>query len=409
MAKKIGKGMRLTSTRARKNKNGTALSTVHNDRNFEEENAPHIDPERSKDNTYWHCYKDTSPELTFEQAEARFYEEYFAVGQDAKNQRYIKSGHREDCRTIVQLRKEIAPPEEMIIQIGRASADVGQPSQELLEKAWKIYKSWHEEIYPQIKFLNDATHVDEYSIHKHSRQVYCAKDKYGHWIPNIEKCLEQMGVPRPFPEKKRGRHNNRKMVYTKYCRDKLFQICQEIGLELVTEPKEKGLSGRTIDEVRTEGLRKDLEVAQQQNQEAQKNLKETNSEIWEARMELGLVVSDQQQAELALKFTQDKLQKQRNELYEVQSQTVDAQRKTKEIEEGLDTLIDEYYEAGAILDSRSDADRLLDFLAEHHPEVLEEWDQKEQELADFWNNLHAKQEKKRAAQRRSRSEYTLEL
>lgn len=53
-----------------------AFSPKHNDRQFDISNAEHIDPERSKNNIYWHWLQKESPQVTFEEAEAAFYEKY---------------------------------------------------------------------------------------------------------------------------------------------------------------------------------------------------------------------------------------------------------------------------------------------------------------------------------------------
>lgn len=47
----------------------------HNDRDFDIEKADHIDPGKQDENYYWNYYGDQ--ELTFQQAELRFYEEAF--------------------------------------------------------------------------------------------------------------------------------------------------------------------------------------------------------------------------------------------------------------------------------------------------------------------------------------------
>ena len=68
--------MRGTTHNGRAGKDG-AYSVKHNDRNFDIENAPHINPEKMSDNWYWHCYQKDCPELTFEQVEKKFYEDNF--------------------------------------------------------------------------------------------------------------------------------------------------------------------------------------------------------------------------------------------------------------------------------------------------------------------------------------------
>lgn len=45
---------RTTLHNGRKNKQGQAYSPKHNDRKFDLDKAEHIDPERTKENVYWH-------------------------------------------------------------------------------------------------------------------------------------------------------------------------------------------------------------------------------------------------------------------------------------------------------------------------------------------------------------------
>lgn len=54
--------------------------------------------------------------------------------------------------------------------------------------------------------------------------------------PQQEKALEELGVPLPNPDKKKGRNNNRKQTFDAECRKMLFRICERHNLHLQTEP-----------------------------------------------------------------------------------------------------------------------------------------------------------------------------
>ena len=55
-------------------------------------------------------------------------------------------------------------------------------------------------------------------------------------MPQQEKALEELGVPLPNPDKKKGRNNNRKQTFDAECRKMLFRICERHNLHLQTEP-----------------------------------------------------------------------------------------------------------------------------------------------------------------------------
>ena len=114
--------MRVTAHNGRVGKNGT-YSPKHNDRNFDLQNSPHINPEKSSGNWTWTCYKG----LSFDDCEKKFYEQKFWKGLEAQNQRYIKNRHKEKVRTIDEYRSNPQTcPEETILQIGK-SGDTVEP------------------------------------------------------------------------------------------------------------------------------------------------------------------------------------------------------------------------------------------------------------------------------------------
>lgn len=200
MAKKED-GMRLTTRRGRGHKGGHNYGARHNDRDFPTENTPHIDPEKTPQNIYWHRYQNKHPEMSFEDAERKFYEENFREGLDAQNKRY--GYHKERHKSMDELRQQRrTSPEEMIFQIGNAK--VGQPSLSKINNAFVKFQNWHRKAYPQIKLLDYALHADEFSMHIQSRQIYIGHDKDGNKIPNQNRCLAEMGISLPSQTRKRA-------------------------------------------------------------------------------------------------------------------------------------------------------------------------------------------------------------
>lgn len=114
--------VRATAHRGRAGKHG-AYNPKHNDRNFDVRKSDHIDIAKSNKNLYWHCYRQTMPNITFEDAESRFYEEHFGDALSQKNARYIKNRHKERVQTMDEYRmSDRYCPEEILYQLG----EVGQ-------------------------------------------------------------------------------------------------------------------------------------------------------------------------------------------------------------------------------------------------------------------------------------------
>lgn len=79
---------RLTNHNGRKGKDGV-YNPKHNDRNYNIEHSRNIDPSKTANNKTWHCYPEEN--LTFEEAEKKFYEENFSSYLTQKNDRYINN------------------------------------------------------------------------------------------------------------------------------------------------------------------------------------------------------------------------------------------------------------------------------------------------------------------------------
>lgn len=217
-----------------------AFTPKHNDRNFNINHAEHIDPERVKFNRYWNWTG--SPEITFEAAEAAFYEKHIRQHLDAQNARYRAQRHAERVKTMDEYRRSPQTcPEEVILQIGKLGDTI--PA-DMMARIIQEQINWEQKTFPGVKVLNVALHMDEQGApHIHERRAWVYTDKDGNFAISQNKSLEQMGVELPNPNKPRSRFNNRKMTFSRMCREHLLQICKEHGLQIEEIPQEKSRSG----------------------------------------------------------------------------------------------------------------------------------------------------------------------
>ncbi len=254
--------MRATIHNGRTSKNG-AYNTKHNDRQFDIRNAEHIDPERVKDNRYWNWTG--NPKMSFEDAEAVFYEKYIRKHLDAQNARYKAQRHAERAKTMDEYRRSPQTcPEEVILQIGKLGDTI--PA-DMMARIIQEQINWEQKTFPGVKVLDVALHMDEQGApHIHERRAWVYTDKAGNLAISQNKSLEQMGVELPNPNKPRSRFNNRKMSFSRMCREHLLQICREHGLEIEEIPQEKSRSGRTLEDYQAGEAEKRAEDAERRRQ-----------------------------------------------------------------------------------------------------------------------------------------------
>lgn len=221
-----------------------AFTPKHNDRNFNIKNAEHIDPERVRNNRYWNW---TGQEITFEAAEIAFYEKHISAHLEAQNARYRAQRHAERAKTMDEYRKSPQTcPEEVILQIGKRGDTI--PA-DMMARIIQEQINWEQKTFPGVKVLDVALHMDEQGApHIHERRAWVYTDKAGNLAISQNKSLEQMGVELPNPNKPRSRFNNRKISFSRMCREHLLQICRKHGLEIEEIPQEKSKSGRTLED-----------------------------------------------------------------------------------------------------------------------------------------------------------------
>lgn len=222
-----------------------------------------------------------------------FYERHYRRGLDHQNAKHLKRGQKARVMDMEKYHGNVkSAPEEDLYQIGsRKDGDVG--GRLLLEIALKQF-AWEAEEFPRVRTLDVALHLENGAWHIHRRKSWVGRDDAGNEIPDQGSALELMGVPRwnedayqadmmaaeqltdEKERKKRikniNRYNNRKMTYTAACREHFQQLCREYGLEIVTEPREKGKSGRTQAAYITEQLQEQVTTLTAQKEALEKEV-----------------------------------------------------------------------------------------------------------------------------------------
>lgn len=304
-----------------------AFTPKHNDRNFDINNAEHIDPERVKNNRYWNW---TGKEITFEAAEQAFYEKHIRKHLDAQNARYRAQRHAERAKTMDEYRRSPQTcPEEVILQIGKRGDTI--PA-DMMARIIQEQINWEQQQFPGVKVLDVALHMDEQGApHIHERRAWVYTDKNGNFAISQNRSLEQMGVELPNPNKPRSRFNNRKMTFSRMCREHLLQICREHGLEIEEIPQEKSLSGRTLEDYKAGEAEKRAAEAERRRQFSERAAESAEKQAESAK---DTACSYEEHAEQVAR----QINNEYGELADAGLQKQDMQKQVEQLQERIDNL-----------------------------------------------------------------------
>lgn len=319
--------MRATIHNGRTGKDG-AYNTKHNDRQFDISHAEHIDPERVELNRYWNWTG--NPKMSFEDAEAAFYEKQIRKHLDAQNARYKAQRHAERAKTMDEYRKSPQTcPEEVILMIGKAGDTI--PA-DMMARIIQEQINWEQKTFPGVKVLDVALHMDEQGApHIHERRAWVYTDKDGNFAISQNKALEQMGVELPNPDKPRGRFNNRKQVFSRMCREHLLQICKAHGLEIEEIPQEKSRSGLSHVAYMTRQEEEKAASAERRRQFSERAAESAEKQVESAR---DTARSYEEHAEQVASQISDEY----GELADAGLQKQDMQKQVEQLQERIDNL-----------------------------------------------------------------------
>lgn len=222
------------------NHRGRVGNAKHNEHNFYDSDE--------KNSFVFSVTENKILEKDLEQSELKFYNRY-AKFLAEQNEKHIAKYNYNRVKTLEQFYecKRYKPIEE-IMQYGNVDSEI--PSEEDFNKMiadyvqWKC--DWSESHGNHLHILNYANHFDEATHHSHVRGIWDYTDENGIIRIGQEEAMKQAGIELPEPNKPTDRKNTRVMTWTKMCRDKWNDICEQYGyaVERVPLPPRKGKSIR---------------------------------------------------------------------------------------------------------------------------------------------------------------------
>lgn len=283
--------MRTTKHNSRTNAGGRVHGSKHNDRNFDVTLADNIDPSRTHLNDYWHLYQGEEP--TFEAAELRFYEEHFSAQLEEINQNYRKNRHPEKCKDMAawKMVRQNAP-EETTLQIGKMEEHVdGDTLMDCFHDYNRRLEAWNEDHGRPFTQLTYARHEDEAVPHVQTRRVWHYMAEDGSLRVGQERALEQAGVELPYPDRKPGRRNNRKVTFDRMTRELWLDVLYDHGVAVEREALPDGRHNRDKEDMirdKYEAMLKETALLRSELAATKEELSATTEEISALQAEIAV-------------------------------------------------------------------------------------------------------------------------
>ena len=280
----------------RANSKGITYNANHNTLELSRSNQPHIDPGRINLNRYIQ-YLDGGAAIAHKGGEGGYYsrkhevdryKQLYGEGLDARNKRYIASGHRERVKSVRQVyRAPKTAPMETIFQLGKKGSQTDESNRtQVMAGAWgDVLQHLHQQYGANLIPLDAALHRDEINDHIHFRFTLGARDKFGHFMPNQSAALEAMGFDGRNPETgKKDRYHNPLVDFTDEVRETFYQACERRGVQ--------------IDREVTSGSRRQLELLDQKRVGLERELAATQEAAQRAKQSLDAMETKQLLAEM---------------------------------------------------------------------------------------------------------------
>lgn len=280
----------------RANSKGVAYNANHNTLELARSHQPHIDPDRIHLNKYIQ-YMEGGAAIAHTGGEGGYdsrkheidqYKRLYGEGLDARNRRYIASGHRERVKSVRQVyRDPKMAPMETIFQLGKKGSETdAQTRTQVMAGAWgDVLQHLHQQYGANLIPLDAALHRDETADHIHFRYTLGAVDKFGHFMPNQNAALEAMGFDGRNPDTgKKDRYHNPLVTFTDEVRETFYQACERRGVQ--------------IDREVTSGSRRQLELLDQKRGGLERELAATQEAAQRAKQSLDALEAKQLLAEM---------------------------------------------------------------------------------------------------------------
>ena len=281
----------------RANSKGVAYNANHNTLELSRTHQPHIDPERIHLNRYIQyleggaaiAHKGGGGGYDSRKHEVDRYKQLYGEGLDARNKRYIASGHRERVKSVRQVyRDPKTAPMETIFQLGKHGSETDQQTRtQVMVGAWgDVLQHLHQQYGANLIPLDASLHREEASDHIHFRFTLGARDKFGHFMPNQSKALEAMGFDGRNPETgKKDRYHNPLVAFTDEVRETFYQACERRGVAIDREVASGSRWQLELLDQKRGGLERELAATQEATQRAKQSLDAMETKQLLAEME----------------------------------------------------------------------------------------------------------------------------
>jgi len=281
----------------RANSKGVSYNANHNTLELSRLHQPHIDPDRIHLNRYIQ-YLDGGAAIAHKGGEGGYdsrkhevdrYRQLYGEGLDARNRRYIASGHRERVKSMRQVyRDPKTAPMETIFQLGKHGSETDQQTRtQVMVGAWgDVLQHLHQQYGANLIPLDASLHREEASDHIHFRFTLGARDKFGHFMPNQSKALEAMGFDGRNPETgKKDRYHNPLVAFTDEVRETFYQACERRGVAIDREVASGSRRQLELLDQKRGGLERELAATQEATQRAKQSLDAMETKQLLAEME----------------------------------------------------------------------------------------------------------------------------
>lgn len=264
---------------------------LHNDRNFDIEDADNIDIDKSIRNHYWQREQGWKSRWqreqkkqeksvdykSFEDVENDYYEQHFRQQYENTMERYRKQYHNDKIipwETWCKDKKFC--PEETVLQIGNVDEHI--TAKQMLDIATdyiiadQAFSKTHGNCFT---ILDVALHTDEAVPHVHIRKVWHSVQDGVETIGQ-NKALEQAAkidsnftLPKPGEEIRK--FNNYKITYSSMMREKYLDICEKHGLQVEREPEQNVKHNRSKKKLIADKIRENKSIEQKNEELKQEN------------------------------------------------------------------------------------------------------------------------------------------
>lgn len=260
--------MKATVRNGRTNSAGRVFNPNHNTRTETRNLEAHIDHDRTALNVNFKFFANGNVEkcdsFDAKEFELSQYELLFGDGQKAKNERYIKDGHPERCKTVKEVYQHPKTcPMETIFQLGNRQTEMSPEARKqiMIASTFELIEQLRQKYGKNIRFLDISLHNDESagSEHIHARYIPCHSDQYSFLQPSLSGAFREMGIERPDTSKKEGKYNNPLMTFSEMLRSTFYDLCEKNGgIEIDREVKNPSQKHRDILVYKCEQLQKSV-------------------------------------------------------------------------------------------------------------------------------------------------------